>query len=164
MCINCSRPLLTTNMNSLLVRRNRRPAFLIHLTLMACLATGLMNPKEVVLCFGDDGHVAIERASKDGRCQTAAVPSASAPTWVDADVSSLCLCGPCVDVALATIDARPTRVLSLQDITPQPQLLVLSLPSFLLPVVPPRTKCPPAFISPPAVLALTSLRSVILLI
>ena len=144
--------------------RNRRNTFLVHLALVAYLVAGVVNLSEVVLCLGDDGHIAVERATLDGSCETAVLPSALALTRGDADVSFLCHCGPCVDVTLATIDAASTRVLSLQDVAPQLQLVALHLPSFLLPIEPPATKRPAAFLAPPAVSALTSLRSVILLI
>ena len=146
------------------MKLNRRNTFLVYLALVAYLVAGVINLNEVVLCVGDDGHVAVERATISGSCKNAAVPSALALTSGDADVPSSCHCGPCVDVALATIDAVSTRVLSLQDATPQIQLVALHLPSFLLPIEPPATKRPAALVAPSAVSALTSLRSVILLI
>ena len=146
------------------MKHKRRQTFFIHLTLLAYLVAGVVNLNEVVLCFGDDGHVAVERATLGGRCESSAAQPASAPTLTHVDTEARCHCGPCIDVALATIDARPTRVLSLQDVAPQPQLLALSLPSFLLPIEPPLTKRQPTFMPPPAVSALTSLRTVILLI
>lgn len=144
--------------------RNRHNTFLVQLALVAYLVAGVINLNEVVLCVGEDGHVAVERATSAGSCKNAAVPSAFALTWGDADASSLCRCGPCVDVALDTIDAASTRALSLQDITPQIQLVALHLPSFLLPIEPPATKRTATLMAPSAVSALTSLRSVILLI
>lgn len=142
--------------------RNRRNPFLIHLVLAAYLVAGAVNLKEVVLCFGDDGHVAVERATLAGSCETTAVPSAAVPTWVDH--ASLDHCGPCVDMALTAIDAASTRVLALRDAPAQSQRLTLHLPSLLLPLALPPTQRPAMFASPPAVVSLTSLQSVILLI
>ena len=131
------------------MKYKRRKTFFIHLTLLAYLVAGVVDLNEVVLCFGNDGHVAIERATLGGRCESAPAQPASPLTLTTADDASACHCGPCVDVALASIDAPPTRVLSLQDVTPQFKLLALPAPLFLLPAGPSLTKRLPT-LPPPA--------------
>ncbi len=146
------------------MKPKRRQTLFIHLTLLAYLVAGVVNLNEVVLCFGDDGHVAVERATLGGRCESAPAQPASPLTWTTADDASECHCGPCVDVALASIDALPTRVLSLQDVTPPFQFAALKASPFLLPTGPSPTKRLLTFTPPTPSVALASLRSVILLI
>jgi len=53
----------------------------------------------VVLCFGDDGHIAIEATGLEG-CFEVGEPAPRAASVIASPVSSS-HCGPCVDVALA---------------------------------------------------------------
>jgi hypothetical protein len=68
------------------------------------LALGIAGIEEgVVLCFGGDGHVAIEASGPEGCIETGeAAPHA---TSVIANSVSSPHCGPCIDVALAALSA-----------------------------------------------------------
>jgi len=65
------------------------------------LALGITGVEEgVVLCFGGDGHIAIEATGLEG-CVEAGEPAPRTASVIASSVSSS-HCGPCVDVALAT--------------------------------------------------------------
>jgi hypothetical protein len=68
------------------------------------LALGIAGIEEgVVLCFGGDGHVAIEASGPEGCIETGeAAPHA---TSVIANSVSSPHCGSCIDVALAALSA-----------------------------------------------------------
>lgn len=75
------------------------------LALMTMLLTlGFAGLEEgVVLCFGGDGHVAIEAVGPEG-CAEAGDTAPRAPSTIAIPVSSS-HCGPCVDVGLSASSA-----------------------------------------------------------
>ena len=126
------------------MHNNRRSPFLAQLTLLAYLTTSLVGLQEAVLCFGVDGHIAVELASATGSCQAAPVSTRppSAPAWMDAARLSLDHCGPCVDVNLSSTNSIAARLSALQDeiLRTTPPVLLVS-PVLLAPAhpaVPPR--------------------------
>jgi hypothetical protein len=65
------------------------------------LTLGFVGVDEgIVLCFGGDGHVAIEAVGPKGCAQVDTAPDHTASAVAIPVASSHC--GPCVDVALAT--------------------------------------------------------------
>ena len=139
------------------MRQIRRYPFFIHLTLAACLIASLVGAKEVVLCFGDDGHVAIERITSNGSCGTPVTPSL--PSIVYAGH-----CGPCIDFTLAANDASFARSQIIQNVVAQTNLLALSAPLFPLPRIPFTAAFQTTLVPQSVVSSVTQLRSVILLI
>ena len=111
------------------MRQYLRHSILVYLTLVAYLVTGLVSLNEVVLCFGQDGHVALERTSANGNCEMPVVLRVLVSTWAAADTVQSCHCGPCFDVNLTVGDATSTRPLLAQDLIPLPNLLLLALPA-----------------------------------
>jgi hypothetical protein len=87
----------------------------------------------VVLCFGGDGHLAIEVVGPDG-CAEAVEVAAHAASAIAIPASSS-HCGPCVDVALTApltaegvtpakrVGSAPTTVFSATPRLPIPRLL-----------------------------------------
>ena len=117
-----------------MMKRARRYFPVGHLTLLVYLATGLVNANEMVLCIRADGHVAVEVLSTTGRCELMARASdQTAPFLIQADTlrGDTCYCGPCVDMALASIDI-PAELPRLQRGVPPAPLAALSCPSAVL--------------------------------
>jgi hypothetical protein len=85
------------------------------------LALGIAGVEEgVVLCFGDDGHVAIEASGPEGCVEAGeAAPHA---TFVIANSVSSPHCGPCIDVALAASSATES-VAAAKRIGPAPAVI-----------------------------------------
>ncbi len=84
---------------------NRLRTRRVHSTLatLSCLLFLLASGPDVVLCFGDDGHVALETASPGKGCTPAPCPSSS----TDASFAGTHLapanihpCGSCLDISL----------------------------------------------------------------
>ena len=71
---------------------------LMALTAMLLALGSTGGGEGVVLCFGGDGHVAIERRGSEG-CAAGGVPGSHEASATAVPVSSS-HCGPCVDVAL----------------------------------------------------------------
>jgi hypothetical protein len=124
-----------------------------YLTLVAYLATGFVGLQEVVLCFGEDGHIALERTTGGGDCEIPKATAMPRPTldrptlaqsvlsplvWLNAEVSPTDHCGPCVDVNLRPGDATSIRPPIAQDLTPLPISFPLPAPAFFsrLPLLP----------------------------
>ena len=116
-----------------MIARTCRHFPVAHLALLVYLATGLANVNELVLCFGADGHVAVESLSGTGRCELMArssdqtVPLLAPAGTLRADA---CYCGPCVDMSLASIDT-PSQPPKLQHKVLPASLATLSCPSVL---------------------------------
>lgn len=90
----------------------------------------LMPGGGLVLCWGADGHVAIERAGEKGnRCEPPAPVRGADPLHRWSDPSQTCLCQPCRDVpltlALGIEIARPGHGQSQLDNTRNGHALVL---------------------------------------
>ena len=142
----------------------KRPYCLfVYVLLLAYPVFGLAGLKEVVLCFGEDGHVAVERASISGHCQEPGAQGEGAPVWEGATDVAAEHCGPCVDVAFAAAKEPSTRPLSFEVLRAQSQLLSLATPA-LLPQKTPVAGGPASPPVPGLSATLTSLRCVILLI
>lgn len=96
-----------------------RPLFL-GLILLVYLSNGLVCSENFVLCVGRDGHVEIEATSYEGHCGPERGPGTNAPLLILGSRSISSHCGPCVDIALDTLDTLPFTTLS-KDQTPQAQ-------------------------------------------
>ena len=131
--------------------------FLILCLLMPMSAAGL------VLCIGEDGHIAFEFA-RDSRCTTPLVPASTLSQQITPWTSPPDHCGPCVDVPLLTSeDDQQFIAPSLPLLTLDVPVLALAMPLVAMPVVPAAsTSAWPFFptISP----MLTALRTVVLLL
>ncbi|MGE5699844.1 MAG: hypothetical protein ACM31N_07255 [Deltaproteobacteria bacterium] len=81
------------------MRRFRKPAVVAWTVFLTVFLPGVGGPGESVLCFGADGHVAVEAAVSPGACYSASV---AWRTPVDAPERELSRepdhCGPCADV------------------------------------------------------------------
>lgn len=131
--------------------------FLIFCLLMPMSAVGL------VLCIGEDGHIAFEFA-RNSRCTTPIAPTAPLSQQITPWTSPSDHCGPCVDVPLLTSeDGR-------QFIAPFPPLLTLDVPALALSM--PLVAIPVISVAPTSAWSsfltvssmLTTLRTVVLLL
>ena len=140
------------------------------IALLVCILTGQGMLHNMVLCLGDDGHVAVEASAGPGQT-CAASPAAGAPQHGQVEcLSSSALsrlhCGPCQDVSLSPTDGLYVRSYPADpksartELSAQSALPVLVATSVLKPgrrpCAPPRG---PAFTSAPL-----HLRSTLLLI
>jgi hypothetical protein len=136
----------------------RLRSFLTVFLLLCCLIP-LGAPLGMVLCFGADGHIALEPAHDQSRratswgllCQQAVQGLAGVEHPV-----------PCADVAFSATDGS-APMLSVSEASPKPEAPVLVPVLFVVPASP---VLPPASIFPDHSLrinpSLTSLRSVML--
>ena len=131
--------------------------FLILCLLMPMSAAGL------VLCIGEDGHIAFEFA-RDSRCTTPLVPAPTLSQQITPWTSPPDHCGPCVDVPLLTSeDDQQFIAPSSQFLTPDVPVLALAISLVAMPVVPAApTSAWSSF--PTASPMLTALRTVVLLL
>ena len=131
--------------------------FLVFCLLMPMSAAGL------VLCIGEDGHIAFEFA-RNSRCTTPIVPASTLSRQITPWTLPPDHCGPCVDVPLLTSEDNQQFIASSpQLLTPDIQMLALAMPLVAMPVVPAApTSAWPFFptVSP----MLTALRTVVLLL
>jgi len=122
-----------------------------------------MSAVGLVLCIGEDGHIAFELA-RNSRCATPIVPASTLSHQITPWTSPPDHCGPCVDVPLLTSeDGQLFIVLSPPLLGPDVPVLALAVPLVAMPVVPAVPTSAWAFfptISP----MLTSLRTVVLLL
>ena len=131
--------------------------FLVFCLLMPMSAAGL------VLCIGEDGHIAFEFA-RDRRCTTPLAPTSTLSYQITPWTSPPDHCGPCVDVPLLTSeDDQQFIAPSPPLLTPDVPVLALAMPLVAMPVVPAAptsawSSCPT--VSP----MLTALRTVVLLL
>ena len=117
-----------------------------------------------VLCFGNDGHVAIE-LDRDGACDDSGHESSNSQDCELLESEPHCHCGPCVDIPLSyeLVESRPVTIesLSFQTETLLSIPLEANAPSFLeLATVVTLPIPPPISIS----LTLLSLRTIVLLV
>jgi hypothetical protein len=105
------------------------------LFLILCLLTP-MSAAGLVLCIGEDGHIAFEFA-RNSRCTIPIVPASTLSHQITPWTSPPDHCGPCVDVPLLTSEDDQ------QFIAPSPPLLAsdvpvlaLAMPLVAMPVVP----------------------------
>jgi hypothetical protein len=85
----------------MLIRTIRKmPPRILTLTAIALTLGIAGGDAGVVVCFGDDGHVAIEASRLEGCAEASESAPHTAPA-VASPVSSS-HCGPCVDIALTT--------------------------------------------------------------
>ena len=132
------------------------------LFLIFCLLTP-MSAAGLVLCIGEDGHIAFEFA-RNSRCTIPIVPVSTLSHQITPWTSPPDHCGPCVDVPLLTSEDDQ------QFIAPSPPLLASDVPVLALtmslvilpavPVVPTSTWSLFPAVSP----MLMALRTVVLLL
>lgn len=80
-------------------RMNGLRRFLIRVLIAYLLV--LMPGGALVLCWGGDGHVAIERSGEEGNCCAPAAPvRENGESTRLTDPSETCLCRPCLDIPL----------------------------------------------------------------
>lgn len=89
--------------------RSRARCVVIHIVLLTWMTTAVGTVEGRVLCFGSDGHVAIEADAGDGSCGSAAFraaagasvarPGGASPGWEEDH------CGPCTDFSLTPGEA-----------------------------------------------------------
>jgi len=84
------------------VRKKRVPVILL---LVSCLVLSLGQGSDLVLCFGDDGHVELESSSAKNCCAPstgrAGIPeNAPDKARMERDGPSMSSCGPCLDISL----------------------------------------------------------------
>jgi hypothetical protein len=131
--------------------------FLILCLLMPMSAAGL------VLCIGEDGHIAFEFA-RDSRCTTPIVLASPLSQQITPWTLPLDHCGPCVDVPLlSSEDDQQFIAPSPPLLTPDISVLALATPLGAMPVVPAAPMSAWSFfltVSP----MLTALRTVVLLL
>ena len=131
--------------------------FLVLCLLMPMSTVGL------VLCIGEDGHVAFEFA-RNSRCATPIVPASTLPHQITPWPSPPDHCGPCVDVPLLTSeDDQQFLMPSPPLLVPDVSVLALAMPLVAMPVAPAVPTSVWAFfptISP----MLTSIQTVVLLL
>jgi hypothetical protein len=107
-------------MTSVLARRSAPSLLALTAMLLTLGLTGVEDG--IVLCFGDDGHVALEVVGPDG-CTEVDETSDPAASALAISVSSS-HCGPCVDVALTSSSA--TAVTKGTNQTPSAPSLISS--------------------------------------
>ena len=131
--------------------------FLILCLLMPMSAAGL------VLCIGEDGHIAFEFA-RDSRCTTPLVPASTLSQQIMPWTSLPDHCGPCVDVPLLTSEEDQQFIApSPQLLAPDAPVLALAMPCVAMPVVPAAPTSARSS-SPTVSPMLTALRTVVLLL
>lgn len=81
------------------MRRFRKTPVVAWAVVLAVLLPGLDGLGESVLCFGADGHVAVEAAVSPGACSAASVFGDTSSYNPERELSRGDHCGPCVDVA-----------------------------------------------------------------
>src|SRR5262245_25065132 len=131
--------------------------FLILCLLMPLSAAGL------VLCIGEDGHIALEFA-RNSRCTTPIVPTSALTQQITPWTSLPDHCGPCVDVPLLTSeDDQQFIAPSPPLLTPNIPMLALATPLVAIPIV---SAAPTSGWSslPTVSPILTTLRTVVLLL
>jgi hypothetical protein len=136
----------------------RLRSFLTMFLLLCCLVP-LGAPLGMVLCFGADGHIALEPAHDQSRRASAWGPSGQqAPQGLSGVEHPV----PCTDVAFSAAEGT-APMLSASDASPKPETpafmpVLFAAPAFPVP--------PPASVFPDHALrlnpSLTSLRSVML--
>ena len=131
--------------------------FLVFCLLMPMSAAGL------VLCIGEDGHIAFEFA-RNSRCTTPIAPTSTLSQQITPWPSPPDHCGPCVDVPLLTSeDDQQFIAPSPPLLTPDVPVLALAMPLVAMPVAPAAPTS--AWSSFPTVSPmLTALRTVVLLL
>jgi hypothetical protein len=131
--------------------------FLILCLLMPLRAAGL------VLCIGEDGHIAFEFA-RNSRCTTPIVPASTLSQQITPWTLQPDHCGPCVDVPLLTSeDDQQFIAPSPQFLTPNIPMLALATPLVAMTVVPAAPTSAWSFF-PTVSPMLTVLRTVVLLL
>jgi hypothetical protein len=131
--------------------------FLILCLLMPLSAAGL------VLCIGEDGHIAFEFA-RNSRCTTPIVLASTLSQQVTPWTLPPDHCGPCVDVPILTSeDDQQFIAPSPQFLTPNIPMLALATPLVSMTVVPTAPTSAWAFF-PTVSPMLTVLRTVVLLL
>lgn len=132
------------------------------LFLILCLLTP-MSAAGLVLCIGEDGHIALEFA-RNSRCTTPLAPASPLSPQITPWTSPPDHCGPCVDVPLLTSeDGQQFIVPSPPLLAPDVPVLALAMPLVATPAVPavPTSAWPSCpTVSP----MLTTLRTVVLLL
>ncbi|MFN7970936.1 MAG: hypothetical protein U0166_01060 [Acidobacteriota bacterium] len=132
-----------------------------HLTVLALVALMLPAPSGslgVVLCIGEDGHVAAEPALR-GACGPQPQAADRISTELEVAVPADGHCGPCGDVPMLQSAARASRTMS-----GAPTLATTSLAwCVALPSLADRASWKPVAVEPPRGPTLASLRSVVLL-
>jgi hypothetical protein len=131
--------------------------FLVFCLLMPMSVVGL------VLCIGEDGHIAFEFA-RNSRCTTPIAPTSTLSHQITPWTSPPDHCGPCIDVPLLTSEGDPQFVAPFPPLlTPDVPVLALSMPLVTMLVVPAAPTC--AWASFPTVSPmLTEIRTVVLLL
>jgi hypothetical protein len=131
-----------------------------------CLVCCLLMPMSavgLVLCIGEDGHIAFEFA-RNSRCTTPIALASTLSPQITPWTSLPDHCGPCVDVPLLTSEDDQQFIASSPPLlAPDVPVLALAVPLVAMPVVPAVPTSAWAFfptISP----MLTSLRTVVLLL
>jgi hypothetical protein len=82
------------------VRRFRKTPIVTRAVFLAVFLPGVGGPGDSVVCFGADGHVAVEAAVSPGSCHSASLGRDAAVDNPEREFSrGGCHCGPCVDVA-----------------------------------------------------------------
>jgi len=86
-----------------LVRRAGKRV-MMTVAVLGCLLSAIGSGGTVVLCLGEDGHVAVETGARGSRCDSFTGRDASpAPPAVNGKpASGLSPCGSCVDIPLLT--------------------------------------------------------------
>jgi len=131
--------------------------FLILCLLMPMSAAGL------VLCIGEDGHIAFEFA-RNSRCTTPIAPTSTLSYQITPWTSPPEHCGPCVDVPLLTSEDDQQFVALVPPLlTLDVPVLALTMPLVAMPIVP---AAPTSVWSsfPTVSPMLTALRTVVLLL
>ena len=87
------------------------------------LAVSVGTGSALVLCLGDDGHIAIEY-SNGGSCADSSHEISEAENCELSSSSPHCHCGPCVDIPLnfELLESRPS---SLESLTPNTENFVV---------------------------------------
>jgi hypothetical protein len=82
------------------VRRFRKAPVVVWTVFLAIFLPGAGGPGDSVICFGEDGHVAVEAAVTPGACHSASLERDAAVDEPERELSREGdHCGPCVDVA-----------------------------------------------------------------
>ena len=141
----------------------------IYFGLLAYLLAAFVSVEASVLCFGDDGHVALETAAADGSCTSShaeSKPLSSSDDRIAAGVESGSdHCGPCTDLpAWSAHDGQAATTFSgPAHPSAGPAISPMAIARRPTPVLVPsgiRVKHTPLGLSP----ALRSVRSTVLLI
>ena len=132
----------------------KRIRLVIALLAAVSMLGASVGPGALVLCFGSDGHVAVEPGDVLSRCAESR-QQGSPEHGQEADCEA---CGPCNDIAL---DAQSATLAGLsKNLTPTPPS-VLSEPVSSRPLTRPATLAPTLVVALPAAV---SLRTTVLLV